>query len=485
MSVADELAALKENISSAYDAIETKGGTIPEKKNTENLASAIQTISGGGSSTPSDDDPVQFWDYDGTLLYSYTADEFLKLEEMPVLAQHEGLVPEGWNWSFEGARNYVEKYGACVIGETYETKDGATHIFLNIPTLHINQFRVQVRLGSSVSGTTPELVIDWGDGSTPDVVSGTGIRYAVHTYERVGEYDISVSINEGCYYIPCYLCCQEGTENSIDVTEIRLGADCRYGTNAYVGKFTSLERFSLPSTYYGNATLDTTPSANYMIFNHMLKALIVPSGIKQYAIWLDSTDQNFMVSIPESVKQVGVYNTGLRPSGNKWLTLPEAVPNGQYVNLSSCQNVVFGNLTSVETSANGNAQNDRLKQMFFNGGHLSGQNSYAFRGCYGLKNVVFNEYSTVTEIGVGWFVNCESLEEIKLPPSIGSIAKEAFQGCINLLKIDLTDCKQKVALENANAIPVRATVLVPKSLLEDYLADEVWATISDEIVGVE
>jgi len=49
MSVADELTALSTNISSAYDAIEAKGGTIPANKNTANLATAIGTISGGAT----------------------------------------------------------------------------------------------------------------------------------------------------------------------------------------------------------------------------------------------------------------------------------------------------------------------------------------------------------------------------------------------------------------------------------------------------
>lgn len=47
MSVADELTALSTNIGSAYDAIGLKGGTIPENKNTSNLATAIGTISTG------------------------------------------------------------------------------------------------------------------------------------------------------------------------------------------------------------------------------------------------------------------------------------------------------------------------------------------------------------------------------------------------------------------------------------------------------
>lgn len=48
MSIADKLTKLTEDITSAYEAVETKGGTIPSDKNTENLADAIFSISGGG-----------------------------------------------------------------------------------------------------------------------------------------------------------------------------------------------------------------------------------------------------------------------------------------------------------------------------------------------------------------------------------------------------------------------------------------------------
>ena len=46
MSIADELTQLATDISNAYSAINTKGGTIPANKNTNNLATAISTISG-------------------------------------------------------------------------------------------------------------------------------------------------------------------------------------------------------------------------------------------------------------------------------------------------------------------------------------------------------------------------------------------------------------------------------------------------------
>ena len=48
MSIASELTKLETDITNAYDAVQIKGGTIPSNKNTENLSTAISSISGGG-----------------------------------------------------------------------------------------------------------------------------------------------------------------------------------------------------------------------------------------------------------------------------------------------------------------------------------------------------------------------------------------------------------------------------------------------------
>lgn len=49
MSIADKLIKLENDIGNAYNSISLKGGEIPANKNTENLASAIGSITGGGS----------------------------------------------------------------------------------------------------------------------------------------------------------------------------------------------------------------------------------------------------------------------------------------------------------------------------------------------------------------------------------------------------------------------------------------------------
>ena len=52
MTVASEIARIKTNISNAYDSAEAKGATLPEQKNSENLAECIDSITGGSSETP-------------------------------------------------------------------------------------------------------------------------------------------------------------------------------------------------------------------------------------------------------------------------------------------------------------------------------------------------------------------------------------------------------------------------------------------------
>ena len=73
---------------------------------------------------------VNFFDVDGTILYSYTPEEFLALTEMPPNPDRswDWLTAQGWNWSFADARTYVSTYGALNIGQHYITIDDKTAI---------------------------------------------------------------------------------------------------------------------------------------------------------------------------------------------------------------------------------------------------------------------------------------------------------------------------------------------------------------------
>ena len=66
MSIATELEALNTNIKNAYNAIDTKGGTIPQNKNMVNLTTAIASIPSGGSR---DDNWDEVFSGESTQLY--------------------------------------------------------------------------------------------------------------------------------------------------------------------------------------------------------------------------------------------------------------------------------------------------------------------------------------------------------------------------------------------------------------------------------
>lgn len=51
ITIADEITRIKTNISNAYTACENKGATLPETQNSANLATTIDSISGGSSPT--------------------------------------------------------------------------------------------------------------------------------------------------------------------------------------------------------------------------------------------------------------------------------------------------------------------------------------------------------------------------------------------------------------------------------------------------
>ena len=68
-------------------------------------------IGGRDSSSVANSKEVNFLDYDGTILYSYTAAEFAALSSMPANPTHDGLTAQGWNWSLANAKAYVASMG--------------------------------------------------------------------------------------------------------------------------------------------------------------------------------------------------------------------------------------------------------------------------------------------------------------------------------------------------------------------------------------
>lgn len=155
----------------------------------------VNVPSGGGSSATRKD--VNFYDYDGTIVNSYTAAEFANLTAMPANPSHEGLTAQGWNWSLSDAKTYVTSYGKLEIGQMYATSDGKTRLYITLTEGRTSPV-LQLYLNSN-----SELDIDWGDGSTHSTFTSTsaGYKNERHNYASAGDYIISIGLVSGTYKI--------------------------------------------------------------------------------------------------------------------------------------------------------------------------------------------------------------------------------------------------------------------------------------------
>lgn len=172
------------------DSIRAKTGSSADIV-ADNFPTEIMNIPTGGTvAVPSSD--VNFIDYDGTILYSYTKADFANLTALPANPTHAGLTAQGWNWSLSDAKIYVNTYGFLDIGQMYTTDDGKTRIYISLtsedalsPTIWYYQ--------SVANGVS----VDWGDGSTAQSTSGTGSKHLQHTYSSIGDYVIKITVNSG------------------------------------------------------------------------------------------------------------------------------------------------------------------------------------------------------------------------------------------------------------------------------------------------
>lgn len=88
-------------------------------------------ITGTLDTTPPKESDINFWDYDGTLLYSWTLAELTTKTELPPLPSHDGLVCQGWNWTLQDIKDAGRELD---IGALYITDDGKTRLYVDVDT---------------------------------------------------------------------------------------------------------------------------------------------------------------------------------------------------------------------------------------------------------------------------------------------------------------------------------------------------------------
>ena len=129
-----------------------------------------------------------FFDWDGTLVYSYTAAEINALTELPALPTHEGVTGKEWNYTLaqlQTLASLTTPYPAN-IGAIYSAPDGySTIIWIDIPEGDtVRDFQIKWTENSQ-----RDVDIDWGDTATETKAAASSVT-ATHTYSASGKYKI-------------------------------------------------------------------------------------------------------------------------------------------------------------------------------------------------------------------------------------------------------------------------------------------------------
>ena len=178
-------------LSDIADAIRSKNGSSDTYLPSE-MAQAIQNIPTGGDSGLSPKD-VNFYDYDGTLVQSYTRAEALALVALPDIPNHNGLTNGLWNWTLADITEYYNKCGGVInIGATYTPTDGNTHIFAKINHPQWVSLSLQATIADALS-------VNWGDGSPIETWGTTSLEQKVHKYNNIGTFEIKIICTSGTF----------------------------------------------------------------------------------------------------------------------------------------------------------------------------------------------------------------------------------------------------------------------------------------------
>ena len=263
-------------------------------------------------------------------------------------------------------------YGGFPIG------DGNTHIWI-----HLEEGRTSPMLAANPNGT---VTVDWGDGTEPDILTGTSIGTEkltpVHQYAKPGDYIITLSVDGNMSFF----------------SSSRNGAPLRYGNNdnrnnAYWGAIQKVEM--------GN-NVTVRPYAFYNCYN--LKSVVIPdsvTSIGDYAFGYCYSLQS--IDIPDSATNIGDYAFSYCYSLQS-IDIPDSATNIGSSAFSKCSSLTHIAFHDEVTSIGG----------------------YAFNGCFGVRFYDFTQCTAVpTLASTSAFDYIASDCEIRVPAALADEWKAA------------------------------------------------------------
>lgn len=388
---------------------------------------------------------VTFYDYDGTILYSFTKEEFLRLGSMPPLPTRKGMTYQQWNWYYEDAVQHLAKYDIIEIAATCITADGKTRLYISVDTY--NDGLLKLRIGFS------EILVQWGDGTEDMYSSGSDYTTITHEYREIGDYCISITVISGALLLGDDINLA-GTIRSNHIAflyKVEIGENCFFRD----GLFNSAYRLTSINVPQG---ITYIPQVGFSEC-YSLPFIGIPYGCETIArLAFAECSTLKVVSLPNTIKKVGEPGY----SGNT--------------------GAVF--------------QFSGIRRIYISG---SIKSDYLFQSCFSLKEAYLPEYF---DIGQYMFESC-ALRRIDIPEGVSIIRRFAFQYCrasyikfpstltkvegslsylLELTVADFTSCATVIDFSGfypASRMHSKFKAVVADAMFEDWL--EKLITVSDKV----
>lgn len=376
---------------------------------------------------------VNFYDYTGEILYSYTSNEFLSLAALPPNPVHKGLTAQGWNWTLTDAQDYVRKYGHLNIGQMYITDDGATRLYVHVPDEFLD---FELAFNTRTESSNGSFFIDWGDGS-PESSSKK------HTYDSAGDYvisiravDCTIKLETGAVTLWTSTCLL-GSSSRLQpamLQRVEIGENTVIGDNAFSG-CSRLKSISLPSTLT-EITLESFSGCS------SLNGIVIPSSVIRIGYMAFAESGITYVSLPKNTIEFGFETE----SAGYCFLLCKSLTDICMPEMEELQDTILGGCTSLENvvladsiqviGTNVLSSCSSLTSITIPKSTSRIGNS-AFEGCSSLRSICLAD--NVEELGTGAFRNCTALRTIHFSDKIKSIQNETFKGCTQLSSLYIPD----------------------------------------------
>lgn len=399
-------------------------------------------ITGTLDTAPPKESDINFWDYEGTLLYSWTLAELATKTELPPLPSHDGLICQGWNWTLQDIKDAGRELD---IGALYITDDGKTRLYVDVDTETWDDFVLNY-WQSNINTTT----VDWGDGTTPETKNASSYIEHRHVYASSGSYVITMSVKDG--------------------KTMWLGRDSRMliaKGETDSGRCAMLRRVEV-----GARAVRTTPEC----FRNcsMLESISLPQTTKVYASRSFEMCTQLRVLIAADMDEIrqSFYNcANLRVIAS---TKGQTQGNNYAIANTAVRRVNFDMTAANQTQA--------IERV-----HIKAVNGQVgdFSLCRSLLEVTTP--ADATTFVAAAFLGDNALRRVTCLGDIASIPAQVFQRCYPLRFVDLTHCTAVPTLANVNAFDqthAQLEIRVPASLADAWKAATNWSSLADHIVGV-